>query len=51
MRVVDLEMLLDKRPLVFAQTVDRREQILGIDFVVDLLVAACVCVVVWGAIF
>lgn len=40
MRVVDVEVLLHQSALLFAFAVDRREQVLGIGLVLDLLVAA-----------
>lgn len=41
MRVIHTEVLLDQRTLVFAFAVDRCEQVLGVDLVLDLLVAIC----------
>lgn len=39
MRVIDLEVLLDKSPLIFTKSINRWEQIFRIDFVFDLLVS------------
>lgn len=39
MRVVHAEVLLDQRTLIFAFAVDRCKQVLGVDLVLDLLVA------------